>query len=75
MQWSYRIARIGETEIKVHGSFILIVAYVLFLSRPRGLRDIVFPLAAVVLIFACVALHELGHSFAARRRGQFRGQT
>lgn len=70
MKWSYRLLRVGDTEIRIHLTFLLLllwigIAYFQDGGMPAALEGVGF-LAAV---FACVVLHELGHATAARRYG------
>lgn len=70
MQWAYRIARVGETEIKVHVTFLALVAWYGWTAYaagggPAAVDAVVFLLA----LFACVLLHEFGHIRMARRFG------
>src|SRR5271168_4274723 len=70
MRWSITIGRFGGTEVKIHITFILFLAWIGFSAWARG-----GPAAAldstlfIVLLFACVVLHEFGHITAARRYG------
>ena len=70
MLWSITIGRFGGTEVKIHITFILLLAWIAFSAWARG-----GPAAAldstlfIVLLFACVVLHEFGHILAARRYG------
>ena len=70
MRWSITIGRFGGTEVKIHITFILFLAWIAFSAWSRG-----GPAAAldstlfIVLLFACVVLHEFGHIAAARRYG------
>ena len=70
MRWSITIGRFGGTEVKIHITFVLLLAWIAFSGWARG-----GPAAAldstlfIVLIFACVVLHEFGHIVAARRYG------
>jgi stage IV sporulation protein FB len=62
MTWSFPIARIGGTVVKVHVTFLLLL----------GLFLVAGGVAAVLLIlavFACVVAHEFGHILMARRFG------
>jgi Zn-dependent protease len=70
MRWSITIGRFGGTAVKIHITFILFLAWIAFSAWSRG-----GPAAAldstlfIVLLFACVVLHEFGHIAAARRYG------
>jgi Zn-dependent protease len=70
MRWSITIGRFGGTAVKLHITFILFLAWIAFSAWSRGgpaatLDSTVF----IVLLFACVVLHEFGHIAAARRYG------
>ena len=70
MRWSITIGSFGGTAVKIHITFILFLAWLAFSAWSRG-----GPAAApdstvfIVLLFACVVLHEFGHIAAARRYG------
>jgi Zn-dependent protease/CBS domain-containing protein len=70
MKWSLRIARVSGIDIKVHASFLLVVVYfAAMFGSPHGLLGAAFGTAVVLTLFACVVLHELGHSLVAQRFG------
>ncbi len=70
MKWSLRIARVSGIDIKVHASFLLVVLYfAAMFGSPHGLPGAAFGAAVVITLFACVVLHELGHSLVAQRLG------
>ncbi|WP_437817858.1 site-2 protease family protein [Sorangium sp. So ce1078] len=70
MKWSFRVARIAGIDVNVHATFGLIVAVgALQWSGHHGARGALFGAALMLALFACVALHELGHSLVARRFG------
>jgi Zn-dependent protease len=70
MRWSVTIGSFGGTAVKIHITFILFLAWIAFSAWSSG-----GPAAAldstlfIVLLFACVVLHEFGHITAARRYG------
>jgi Zn-dependent protease/predicted transcriptional regulator len=67
MSWSFRIARVSGIDIKVHVTFflILILGGVEW-GRQHGTPGVVFGVLLMLALFACVTLHELGHSLAAQ---------
>ncbi len=66
------IGRIRGIEINVHPTFALVLLWV-FLQWGRGsgggFLPMLFGLALLGLVFGCVVLHELGHSFMALQHG------
>lgn len=69
MSWSLVIGRLWGTEIRLHASLLLLIPYVLFSARPTDLSGALRVLLLLAAIFACVLLHELGHTLAARMVG------
>ena len=70
MQWSFRIGRVGGTDIKIHVTWLALVAWYGFSAYsdgggPAALNAVVFLLS----LFACVLLHEFGHILMARHFG------
>ena len=68
MRWSVKIARVAGTEIRLHVTFLLFLAWIGFAYYHAGgaeaaLRGVVF----ITLLFSSVVLHELGHVVAARQ--------
>ncbi|MCB9487062.1 MAG: site-2 protease family protein, partial [Thermoflexaceae bacterium] len=76
---SFRIARIAGIDIQIHGSWLLIVALVswmladgVFPDRYDGWSGVAYwtvGVAAAVLLFVTVLVHELAHALLAKRRG------
>ncbi len=70
MSWSFRIARIMGTDVKVHVTFVLLLAFYAFDGfRTGGQAGALFELALTGSVFTCVLLHEFGHILMARRFG------
>lgn len=70
MRWSITLATIAGTTVRIHLTFLLLVAWIGALYFTRGgwasaLDGVLF----VLLVFACVVLHEFGHVAVARRYG------
>ena len=70
MSWSFRIGRIAGTDVKVHVTFLLLLAWVALRGRADGGNAVALEnVVRMLALFACVLLHEFGHIFAARRYG------
>jgi len=71
MGGSFKIMTIRGIDIKIHVTFFLILIYAAFAfgSGRNGLNGALFGIVATLLLFACVVLHELGHSLVAQRYG------
>jgi Zn-dependent protease len=72
MQWSLRIGRVAGIDLYIHLTFFLVPAVLGYLAYQRSRGDWAFvfqEVAFVLVIFAIVVLHELGHALAARRYG------
>jgi len=70
MTWSFPIGRLLGSELRVHVTFFLLLAWIGISHYLQGgataaLEGLVFILA----LFACVIAHEYGHALAARRYG------
>lgn len=70
MKWSYRIARIAGIDVKIHITFLLLLAYFGFADwRDGGMFQGLLSMAFILLLFLCVLLHEFGHAMAGRHYG------
>ena len=70
VRWSYRIATILGTEVRIHVTFLLLIAWYAFAAYSAGGGSAAVTSAVfLLLIFLCVLLHEFGHILAARRYG------
>ncbi|HST31677.1 MAG TPA: site-2 protease family protein [Chthoniobacterales bacterium] len=62
MSWSIPIIRIAGIQLRIHITFLLLIAWVAIYS---GASAAIF----VLLLFLCVVLHEFGHAIAAKGYG------
>ena len=70
MAWSFPIARLFGSELRVHVTFFLILIWIGTVGyghggMPAAIQNVIFILA----LFACVVAHEYGHALMARRYG------
>jgi Zn-dependent protease/CBS domain-containing protein len=71
MRWSWKLGRIAGIELRVHATFLILLAWAA-LSGYQAARTAAGALSGIVFIlalFASVVLHELGHALVARRFG------
>lgn len=71
MKWSLKLGQVAGIGIFVHWTFVLLIAYVVYLSAREGsdLAGILDGILFVLSAFGCIVLHELGHALMARRFG------
>ena len=69
MNWSYKIARIAGTDVKIHLTFPLLLGFIGLANLSQGIVAAALGVLFVILVFGCVLLHEFGHIFAARAFG------
>ncbi len=70
MSWSITIAKVAGSEIRIHLTFLILLAWIGFAEYfSGGAAAAVDGVVFIIAIFACVVLHELGHAVAARRYG------
>lgn len=75
MKGAVRLGSIFGVEIRVHWTFSLLLAWLLWVMRDER-TEWVQLLLVLMALFACVVLHELAHSVVARRfGGQVQGIT
>jgi Zn-dependent protease/CBS domain-containing protein len=68
---AFRIATIAGIPIRLHWTFVALLVLLAFPGLARGGgASVAWPMIAfVLLLFGCVALHELGHALVARQYG------
>lgn len=70
MSWSVNFGRLFGTSIRIHLTFVILLAWIWLESYFRaGLDEASRTLIYVVLVFACVLAHEFGHILTARAFG------
>jgi Zn-dependent protease len=73
MRLSIRLFRVFGIDIRVHATFVFIVAYFAYvwgaLEKPGGGWGALYGVLLVILLFALVVIHELTHSLVAQHYG------
>ncbi|MEN3943220.1 site-2 protease family protein [Prosthecobacter sp. SYSU 5D2] len=71
MKWSFKIANVAGTEVRIHLTFFILLALVAMqgMSGGQGAAGAIDAILFVSAAFLCVLLHEFGHVFAARGYG------
>ncbi len=70
MAWSFAIARIFGSEVRIHITFFLLLLWIgIAHYQQGGLPEAIRGLVFILALFACVVAHEFGHALMARRFG------
>lgn len=71
MRWSLKIGKLAGIDVFVHFTFFLLLAWIAFVhySQSESIAAAVTGIAFILIIFACVVLHELGHALTAKKYG------
>lgn len=77
INWSFRIGRLFDIDIRVHIAFVLCAFVLVWMERPEPgssssvawSQVLVDALGVYALLFLIVLLHEFGHCFGARHTG------
>jgi Zn-dependent protease/predicted transcriptional regulator len=71
MKWSWTIGRIAGIKLRVHATFLILLAWLALVDyRSTGtVTGALLGISFTLALFASVLLHELGHALAGRRVG------
>jgi Zn-dependent protease/CBS domain-containing protein len=70
MRWSFRIVRVAGIDVRIHVTFLLLLAVLAsYYGAQGGAGGALKVLIFFLLVFLCVLLHEFGHAFAAKAYG------
>jgi len=70
MKWSFRIARVAGIDVRIHLTFLLLLAFLGWGGYVAGgWVTAGISVLFTCLLFFCVVLHEFGHAMAARVYG------
>jgi Zn-dependent protease/CBS domain-containing protein len=70
MGWSIPIFRIAGIQLRIHITFLLLIGWIAFVyyaqgGSPAAVGGVLF----ILILFACVVLHEFGHALAGKAFG------
>jgi Zn-dependent protease len=68
-RWSVSVGRFSGIDVRVHVSFLVLVALFALVAPEPGVTGAVASVAWLLAIFTCVVVHEMAHCFVARARG------
>lgn len=64
------LGKLFGVEVKLHGTFLILLAFIAISGLLRGgLAESILSVALAVMVFTVVVLHEFGHILAARHYG------
>jgi Zn-dependent protease len=67
---SIKLFEFSGTAVRVHLTFLVLLAWIATIYWMRGgPQAALYGVAFIIILFACVVLHEFGHIFAARQFG------
>jgi stage IV sporulation protein FB len=70
MGWSIPIFRVAGIHVRIHVTFVLLLAWLGYGYYVQGgSAEAAARLLFILLLFGCVLLHEFGHAFAAKAYG------
>jgi Zn-dependent protease/CBS domain-containing protein len=69
MQWSFKLGKIFGIQFQIHVTFLFLLVFIFLAGLRRGPEQALLGVFFICAIFACVLIHEIGHSLIARRFG------
>jgi len=71
MNWSFNIGKIFGIRFRIHVTFLLLVLFIFAsVANQHGFQRGLLATLFIDAVFACVLIHEIGHSLIARRFGK-----
>jgi Zn-dependent protease/CBS domain-containing protein len=69
--WSWKLARIAGIDVYVHVTFLIVILWIglVYWNQEGSLAAVVEGVGYILILFACVVLHEFGHALTAARYG------
>ena len=71
MRWSFKMGKVVGIDFRIHVTFFLLLIFIYFSALSKhGPKMALIAVFFICAIFACVLIHEIGHSLLARRFGK-----
>jgi len=69
--WSWKLGRVAEINVYVHATFFILIGWIAlgYWEAEGSVLAVLRGIGFILALFACVLLHELGHSLTARHYG------
>ena len=77
MKWSWRIGTIAGIGVYLHGTFLILLAWIVLVHFLNGndWQDTIGGLLFVACLFGIIVLHELGHALTAGATASVHGTS
>ena len=71
MRWAWKVGRVAGIEIRIHATFLLLLAWIGMVHYLAGhtWQAAVLGMLFILAVFGTIVLHELGHALTAKRFG------
>ena len=68
-KWSLNIGNVAGIKVFIHWTFFILISWIFLMhfQMGHGVKEGISGTFFVLALFACVAAHEFGHSFTAKR--------
>ena len=69
MKWTLYLGKVAGIRMFIHWTFIILVVWIFLMHfrMNQSIEDGLLGVAFILIIFACVILHEFGHALTARK--------
>ena len=71
MTWSWKLARIAGIDVYMHATFLMLIGWIAMIHwfEKHTMAAVIEGIGFILVLFACVVLHEFGHALTARHYG------
>jgi Zn-dependent protease/CBS domain-containing protein len=71
MKWSWKLGQLAGIDLRIHATFLLLLGWIgaSYWTTGKSMGAMLAGVGFIMVLFACVVFHELGHAIAARKIG------